>query len=392
MNNRQSWNIITLFCLLIFGFAAASLLHPERSFSERENRVLATTPKPTAAGIFSGEFEKDYEDSLTDQFFLRDKWIALRTAAEKVLLRQDIHDVYLAEDQYLIERHTGTFDTVQAKSNLQFLGDFTRKACELYGEDHVSVLIAPNAADLLKDKLPAFAPASGGDAYREEIRKQIPEKVWVDPEEAMKEGREGDTDRQIYYRTDHHWTTYGAYLAWKTWAGQKLSGMDGADALQTEESSFQKEILTETFEGTVAARIGASGICDTIEDWRPADSDRWKIRIHYNDDPETSYDYLKRECLDTRDKYAVYFGGNYAKTEISTGLDTGRRLLVIKDSYAHCFVPFLLNSFDRIDMIDLRYFNQSLSDLMEAGNYSDLLFLYNAAGFAEDASLVKLMY
>ena len=114
--------------------------------------------------------------------------------------------------------------------------------------------------------------------------------------------------------------------------------------------------------------------------------------LRYNQSQDIRTEYLQTDYLETRDKYAVFLGGNYALVEISTNANTGRRLLMIKDSYAHCFTPFLLDQFDELDLLDIRYFSQSLSEYMEQGNYTDVLFLYNAAGFAEDASLVKLQY
>ena len=98
----------------------------------------------------------------------------------------------------------------------------------------------------------------------------------------------------------------------------------------------------------------------------------------------------QRQVLDSKDQYSIYYGGNYGLVEASTEAGTGRRLLIIKDSYAHCFTPFTYQLFDQVDMLDLRYFSQSLSEFMEQKDYTDILFLYNASGFAEDTSLARL--
>ena len=131
---------------------------------------------------------------------------------------------------------------------------------------------------------------------------------------------------------------------------------------------------------------------DSIEAWERTDRPAVECELRYNQSQDIRTEYLQTDYLETRDKYAVFLGGNYALVEISTNANTGRRLLMIKDSYAHCFTPFLLGQFDELDLVDIRYFSQSLSEYMEQGNYTDVLFLYNAAGFAEDASLVKLQY
>ena len=383
MNNRQSWNMITLFAVLIFGFSAATLLKPQRSFSERENRVLATRPDPSVRSVLSGEFEKDYEDSLTDQFVLRDKWIALHTMAERAVLKQDIHDVYLGKDHYLIEKHTGTFSSVYAENNIRMLADFANRCTQEYGAEHVAVMIVPNAVEVLRDKLPPYAPQDEGTAYRERIRSILPEEIWVDAAGAIFDTSRQAEVGQLYYRTDHHWTTGGAFLAF-----QELAAHFGLDC--GEVSDWQRIVLTDRFEGTVAARTGSSGIYDTIEYWQRQDRPQVRCAIRCSGTDEVRYDLLQRQYLDTRDKYAVFFGGNYGLTEIHTDADSSRRLLVVKDSYAHCFIPFLLDQFSQVDMVDVRYFNQSLQEYMQKGGYTDVLFLYNTAGFAEDASLVKI--
>lgn len=384
MNNRQSWNVITLFLLLIFGFTIATILKPQKSFSERENRVLATRPAPSVSSIFSGAFEKEYEDSLTDQFVLRDTWIALRTAAEKLIGKKDIHDVYLAKDGYLIEKHTDTFTSGYALENVEHLAAFAGKAAQHYGSGHVAVMVVPNAVDILKEKLPPFADPYDEEEYLARIETAMPKGTWVGVSDVLRKAAHGSGE-QLYYRTDHHWTTYGAFLAY-----QELAQKKGLEISSI--SSWHRKILTDSFEGTVAARIGSSGVFDSIEAWERTDRPAVETLLRYNQSDDIRTQVLQTDYLDTRDKYAVFLGGNYGVVEISTNARTGRRLLMVKDSYAHCFVPFLLSQFDEVDLVDIRYFSQSLSSYMEQGNYTDVLFLYNAAGFAEDASLVKLQY
>lgn len=99
------------------------------------------------------------------------------------------------------------------------------------------------------------------------------------------------------------------------------------------------------------------------------------------------YDYT---ALDTKDKYAVYFGGNEPFLKIKTEVENERKILVIKDSYANCFIPFMMGEFQEIDVLDLRYTNQRLSEIIAEGGYTDILILYNASGFAEDMSISKL--
>ena len=399
-NNRQAWNINLIFILMIFFFTGATLISHKRTFSETENRTLAQFPDPDPSDIFSGKFESDYETYLTDQFVMRDRWISLRTLAERAMLHREVHDVYLAKDNYLIEKHTGTFTSDQAQMNRDFLADFIGSRLGRFGSAHLNVLLIPNAVSILEDKLPLLAAPYDENEYLQSIRDVLPDGVWFDAGEVLSRHAQED----IYYRTDHHWKTLGAYYVFRDWAlsrGLPVSDSDmtaiPASGVITDASSNEPtgriddmtiRILSEDFEGTVASRIGMTGITDSIEylDWDfPPE---YVLTYNRSDDVRSSY--LQTYKLEGKDKYAVFFGGNYPLIQAETNAGTGKRILVIKDSYANCFVPFLLRYYDQVDLVDLRYYYDSLSDLIDAGSYTDILFLENASGFAEDTSLSRL--
>ena len=391
MNTRQAWNINAVFLLLIFGFTAATLLVPKKKFSETENRSLAQMPAATVSSVLDGSFENGYEAYLTDQFPARDVWIRVHTAAGRAALKQDVHDIYFAEDDYLIEKHTGIFTTQKAKANIMALSAFCEKLSRQTGTDagqdaagenresvpRLTVMIATNAVSVLTDKLPLFASPYDETLYLGQIRSALPENVWADAVSALT----AHADEPVYYRTDHHWTTLGAFYAFRAWAGKAL--------LQAPElDHYDVRTVTEDFEGTVAAKVGSPGMKDTIEAFVP--KEETACVLTYNRSDDVRHTLYQENALQGRDKYAYFLGGNYGLIETQTDARSGRSILVIKDSYAHCFVPFLTEYFDQVDLLDLRYYNEPLSALLEEKQYTDILFLYNAAGFAEDTSLAKL--
>lgn len=377
MNHRQSWNIIAVFLLLVFGLSAATMLSTKRDFSETENRQLAQLPKAEAAAVLDGSFEQDYEQYLTDQFVLRDRWIYLSTLLQRAWLRQDVHDVYFAKDRYLIEKHSGIFEKEQAEHNRGFLQSFVRELSERFDAQHLSVMLVPNAVEILRDKLPPLAAASKEAEYLRSVQEGIAPGLWFDAGKILSQ----HAQEEIYYRTDHHWKTLGAFYIFQEWARQK-------GIAQVTEQDYQISTVTEDFEGTVASRIGLSGRADSIQIYEPSVQVNYVLTYDRSDDVRRSV--YQNYKLDAKDKYAVFFGGNYGLIQAQTKAGTGRRLLVIKDSYAHCFAPFLFPYFDEVDLLDLRYFNESLSKFMQEQEYTDVLFLQNAAGFAQDASMSKL--
>jgi len=379
-SKTKSWQpyvTVIVFCLLIFGFTAATILSPPMVFSETENRVLAKMPKVKINTILSGTFEADYEEYLTDQFVMRNQWISLKTSVERLLLKRESKDIYFAEDDYLIEKHTGSYETQIAQRNIAALTEFAQQYEEQFGQSHLSILIVPNAVDVLSDKLPPFAKPGGGNEYLEQISENLPEGTWFDGALILRK----HTNEEIYYRTDHHWKTLAAFYVYQAWAERQ-------GYIVPELTDYEIQAVTDCFEGTIQSKLGIKTAGDTIELFFPLTEPAYTVYRELTEITENSlYNYA---ALDTKDKYAVFLGGNEPFLKIRTAISNERKILVIKDSYANCFIPLMLGEFQEIDVLDLRYTNQRLSGILAEGGYTDILILYNASGFAEDMSISKL--
>ena len=379
MNYRQSVNIAAVFLLLIFGFAIATVLKPSNERSETENRLLEQKPVLTWTALISGKFSEDYEAYLSDQFVVRDGWISLKTAFERAALRQEAEDVYFARDNYLIEKHTGVFTAETAERNIQTLSAFFTNLSKSMDPGHLTAMVVPNAVDILRDKLPPFADPYDEEIYLQKIAGALPEGVWFDSSSVLRQ----HSGEELYYRTDHHWKTLSAYYTFEAWAGEK--GLAGDSAF-----SFRPVTVTDSFEGTIASRLGIVGRADSIERFDPEIPFDYYLIYNQSDDIRNTV--YQDSFLERKDKYAYFYGGNFGLIQAKMPEhETGRKLLVIKDSYAHCFVPFTYALFDQVDMLDTRYYNASISALIGQENYTDILFLFNAAGFAEETSLARLM-
>lgn len=378
MKKVQNWIVTILFLAVIFGTTALTILHKPQDFSERENRALAQLPIPTVDSVFSGDFASDYETYLSDQFVGRDQWISLKTRVERMAGKQEIKDVYYARDNYLIESHNGTFETDQAKTNIRLLAQFAEIYRSQFPEEHMTVMVVPNAVEVLDYLLPLYAPDSGERAYLDAIEAALPEGVWFESEPVLKD----HVEDQLYYRTDHHWTTLAAFYVYEAWAdslGLSTAGL----------STYTRETLTTDFLGTIESKVGGTVTPDSIQRFVPANPAAYTV--NYNNGHDTGTDLYHMDMLETKDKYAVFFGGNQGLVQVNVDNGQARKLLVVKDSYANCFVPFAFENFGQVDMVDVRYYNGSLSELIGTGEYTDLLFLYNASGFAEDVSLQRLL-
>lgn len=346
---------------------------PDRGFSEKENRVLASAPCLKLNQLTSGGFEKQFETYENDQFPLRDLWITLKASADRLMGKVEENGVLLGKNGYLMEEFKSPVQT-QYDSTVKAMTDFAQRHSEL----KQYALIAPNSVNILKDKLPAFAPVTDQNLWLDDLKDSLTAAgvTFIDVRATFQDHKMED----LYYHTDHHWTTQGAYYAYL----QAAKEME----IDTSSDAFVKSPVTRSFQGTLSAKSGfRSGEKDEIDVFLPDGDNTLSSVVNYVDEQKKSASFYDTEKLKSRDKYALFFGGNHAKVKISTPVETNHTLLVLKDSYANSFVPFLTQHYRRIIMVDPRYYYGNLEELMQAENVDEVLYLYNANTFFSDTSL-----
>ncbi len=367
-----------IFALLWSGLIICNLAKPEKRFSENENRFLAELPKYTNEKLLNGEFMNGLDEYINDQFVFRDHWISLKTMAERAMLKPDINSVYFAKDDYLIEKHDKSdVSEEQAEKNKERLIEFVKKYVEKLGEDHVNVMLVPTASEILKDKLPPFATGYDQDAYINEVIEALPEGTFIDIRNNFNQHK----DEYIYYRTDHHWTALGAFYAYEQWAREA-----GFTPLSKEQ--FDITLGSDQFYGTLHSKVNVNVKPDEIYLYQIKKDMNYQLLYNLKDQTDSLYDLSK---LEGKDKYSVYMGGNNALVEVKTNNMNGRRLLVIKDSYAHSFVPFAVNHYEETYMIDFRYFNMGVEQFVEENKITDILVLYNTMNFVQDKNSINFL-
>lgn len=381
-NSLSTWIFLGLTAALSLVSAAA----PERGFSQSENRYLQRKPEFTIQGFLSGSFGRKYETYLSDQFPGREGWIGLKVLAEYLEGKRDINGVYLGNDGYLLERFEAeSIEGKQLDDNILAAADFGRRMAGLLGEDRVRLLLVPSSAQVLTNKLPALAACYDQSRVTDRMKEALADlrTLVVPVEEALKE-RSGE---ELYYRTDHHWTAKGAYVSYQAWA--KSMGLK-----PWREEDFVVEQVSRDFHGTIYSKLNIPWQTDSIEAYFPVEEGAYRVSF---DGEEQGFDSLYfYEALKTRDQYRFYLDGNHGLTKIenqSPSLEgKGRRLLIVKDSFAHAFAPFAVNHYETVYMVDLRYFNQKLLEWVEREQVTDVLLLYQIPGFAKEKTVSKLRW
>lgn len=358
-----------IFMVLLLGLAGKEALSHQRTYSPVEKRELQTRPEISITKVLDGRFQKKYESYLRDQFPGRDHWVSFQTDMELFMGKNEIHNVYIGKNHYLLEHYTEKeFDPQQISKNLQALEKFVGKAKQ---NADVHVMMVPTKSWVLREKLPAFAPHYKEQKFYDALQQKLEkEDVLISVESVL----DAHKEEEIYYRTDHHWTTLGAWYAYEQYT--KAVGGD----LQRAQGKKKFRCISKDFYGTTYAKINYARQADKIEIYEPAD----KLRVVYNmgeKKTKTLYDF---SFLKTADQYSVFTGGNQAVLEITGGIKNGKTLLLIKDSFANSILPFLAEDYEKLVVVDLRQLNVSGDRLLEMFSPTDILILYNSAQFAQD--------
>ncbi len=360
--------LFLLACLLIG--VLWNLFTPDKETSSAENRKLAQKPDFGLTALTDGSYFSSWESYTADQFPGRDGWITLDYRASRLMGAKEAGGVYLCKDNYLMEPPATPNEEALGK-NLQAINDFAAR----HGEVRMSMCVVPNAACVMKKKLPKNAPARDQRADIQSIAGALQGVQFLDVYDALSE----HAQEKIFYRTDHHWTSLGAYYA--------FLGLAPGLGLENYVTDFDILPVSNSFEGTLSSRSGCHAVADVIELYVAKTDIQYYITVD-SERKSTMYD---REKLKDRDQYAVFLGGNSPRVDVTTTADTERNLLVFRDSYTNCFLQFLLPCFDHITLLDPRYYYGDADSVINQQGITDVLFLYNANTFLEDKVLMETL-
>ncbi|TCZ75434.1 hypothetical protein E0485_17700 [Paenibacillus albiflavus] len=363
--------LIGWFVAFITGLSLWSLLSKDVSFSEAENRYLQQLPAWNWDRVVSGEFTKEAEKYVSDQFIGRDYWVGLKSDMERLRQRKENNGIYFGKDDYLLEKAEAPVSDI-VKDNVEGINQLARTMPHI----PIRMLLVPNSVKVLDDKLPAYAvPYDQGLTIKNVQEWLEPQVQWLDVLGTLR-SYTGSAKDNLYYKTDHHWTIWGAYAAY-----QALCKQMGWNPVEV---SWEK--VTDRFQGSYYSKANIRrSVSDEIV--LPHFAGELLASIIIQDDGRKLNSMYAREHLDKKNKYDVFLDGNHALITIRSNVKNNKKLLVVKDSYAHCFVPFLLNHYEEIHMLDLRYYNLKVRDYIKEAGITEILLLYNVSTFSQDPTI-----
>ncbi|MFU0831368.1 MAG: DHHW motif protein [Oscillospiraceae bacterium] len=344
------------------------IIAPKEIFSENENRVLEPMPIPAMDTVLDGRFMQSAENYVSDHFPLRNTFVSLDTAAQLLLGKRDFGadysmtpaqgGVYYGKNDHIYEvllpDKTGIF-----QDNAAALAAFAEKSGL-----PLTILPVPSGSQEQPENLPFSAPNHDQREEFEELKQAVgPHVKVVDVFSELSLS----TGHDYYFKTDHHWNTYGAYVGYEA-----LSRAMGFSCVP--QSAFEYKTVPQPFFGTLYSKA--------VNTWQKPDtlilpypkSDTSLTQIIGK---KTLPGIYREQYLEKKDKYSVYLGGNPSVTVVKNPEAKGGTLLLLKDSFANSMIPYLSQNFSEIHMIDLRYYNRDIYQYIQQNGIEEAAAVYS---------------
>lgn len=374
---RAVYPLLSCGVLLVLGLTLVNGIWPKRTQIELENRKAAQFPALSVEGVLDGSWQTAFGNWMQDQFMLRDEWINTQRAVEEVAFQKvEEGGILLGKDRWMFTKlFTVSADTEkQLDKNMQAVSDFAAKY-----PGKVTFLLAPSASVIYPEELPVGAPMVDENAMLDDIFAQIGQTASViDLRQPFAERK----DEYLYFKTDHHWTPNGAYHAY-----EQFCTLKGLTPFDREAHTAQ---TVENFQGTHYSATRLWNVENDTITYYPLDNPMTVFRItgEAQYEAEKTENLINTDKFATRDKYAAFLDGNNGYSVVE-GNGTGS-ILVVKDSYANSFIPYLTENYAKIGVVDFRNFKYGLDSTIQKEGYDEILILYNFQTFIADTNLIYI--
>ena len=346
------------------------LFSEKKEFSVNENRYLASAPKLSFKTIINGTFVSELETYITDYFPFRDFFVGMKTNFEILIGKSDIDDVYLGKDDYLLTK----YKKIDSEKLVQVINNFNK----INSEKNINLMLIPSSISIYSDKLPNYAITDSeidsiNDIYAKTTTKNL---------NISDDLKKIKNNVQVFYKTDHHYTTYGAYQAYVRYCiDNNINYLNIND--------FNVVKITDSFYGTLYSKTNKYNIS-------PDDmylfTTNTNYTVYYNDTKKETNSLYDYNYLNQKDKYSIFLSNNHSLITITNNsLNSNKELLVIKDSYGNSFVPFIAEHYKKVYVVDLRYNLNSMSEfLKENKKIKDIIIIYNINTIDNSSSIYFL--
>ena len=371
--------IIIVFIAYIAVISVGSIILKDREFSDMENRTLKAFPDLSFKTVLNGKFMDEFEEYMSDQIIFKDDYVRLDTSVSYLLGQRLINGVYITDDRIIQDFQ---YNEKILGDNIRYINEFK----EAHPELPVNMFITATASYIYNDELPTGAPIDDQGQALDYIHENLSDDiVLTDATNVLRQWK----DQYIFFKTDHHWTYQGAGLGYQCLAYDLGITIPGYLTYQPVYSG------EERFYGTLYSKAPKFGI---EGDYIEASEDTYlNYHVEYLDEGWEEDTMFHKENLEIKDKYTVFLDGNHSIIHITSdarvkpGDDNDKPILIVKDSYAHAMLPYLAATYRDIYVVDLRYYHESVSKLIEEKGIVRMI-LINNIDFLNTDTNYKMLY
>ena len=366
MNERKKAYLRLLPVFVLFAvLCIAAWLHKPQDTSLSERRPLAQFPEIKVDEVLVGDFMTDFEDYATDQFPLREPFRKLQSFIQFYLLGQkDVNDIYIAE---------GSAAKIEDALNEQWVQNSAAKLEKVFHEHFKTsgskayFAIVPDKGWYLAEK--HGYPAMDHEKLLELVKNSTGFAQWIELKDTL--------DITDYYTTDSHWRQECIGDT-----AQTLADAMGVDISQ----QYTENMAREDFSGVYA---GQSALPLPAEPMMYLTSPVLEGASLYDYETNKTSGLYDLEELWGRDPYDLFLSGAAALQVIENpACDTGRELVLFRDSFGSSMAPLLVPGYSKITLVDLRYLSSTILSNIVTGEGQDVLFLLSP-GILNSANLIK---
>lgn len=377
MRNRIFFAIFMTVWVIII---VINFIWPKQTFSQEENRMLSTIPKFSFASFVNGNYLNGVNDYINDHFAFRNVYLKINSWWEiNVMGKKENNSVYVGKDGYLFEKFQyGEEEIKNANKNITVISDFAQKMNN--SNIPTFFVLIPNSIYVNKDKLPDFVEVPNQEEIINNIYKSVKNTTNVNVTTALESGNK---ITPLYFKTDHHMNSNGAYVVYNEFC--KYANVQAVPI-----QDFNKVAVTNDFLGTFDSKAQiANQVPDEIFVYKNEANTNLNEAIY---DKETTNSIFNEKYLEGKDKYSYFLNGNNSKAIIKTKVKNNKKLLIIKDSYAHIMSQFLCENYSELHFLDPRYTNFNYEEYVKKEKITDVLFLYNVSTFVNDTNLSRISF
>jgi hypothetical protein len=386
-----------VFCTVLIVGGLLFYVLPKQKISEDEKRRLTPFPEFSIEKLFSSQYTDSIDLYYSDNFTFRNQLISIAAQIKEMRGYADQKIQFYGGDE-LKKKETSQPNATSEEvdddqpiempyENLKSIIIADKRAIQMFGGSRFSAM---NYSNLLRSykstfkdsvKIHCMAIPVGSDFYLPAQLNKKKEKEFIDTlyrflggggiacVNAYGELRKHKQD-YIQFNTDHHWTGLGAYYAYQAFC--KSAGFSPIPLEQ-----MTRKVIPG-FLGTLYYRTRSADLKENVDSvvyHKIPYETVATVYKSYNSKPVGGSLYY--ENAKGGNSYGVYLGSDYPMMRVVSPIKNGRRIAVFKDSYGNAFSPYLASHYEEVFILDYRYFDGDMQDLVKKFRITDILFAHN---------------